>query len=130
MKYYKASNTAKKGRQGILDKEIRKPEQGCEEILSAMNRVFTNSDELLWSIGMIIIYFILFCDVEIGGVKRKDLLSFKKARKDNRELAEEDLKDADYDLLEFDRLIQSPNNKSALTFRLEILEKYLGFNDG
>lgn len=125
VKYHKASNKKKMEK---LNKEIRNSEKGCKEILSIMNGVFTKSDELLRSVGMIIIYFILFCDVEKGAVKRKDLIEFKEKRKDNRTLAEEDLKDADYDLLEFDRLIQSPNNKSALIFRLKILEEFFGFN--
>jgi len=102
-------------------------ENGCNDILSAMEKVFVNSDTLLRSTGMIIIYFILFCDVELASIKRRDLLSFNNRRAENRRIAEKDITKANYDLLEFDRLIQSPNDKSALKFRLDVLEEYLGY---
>lgn len=124
VKSYKVNNrkiSAKKNR------ETLELEKGCEEILSAMEKVFVNIDPLLRSIGMIIIYFILFCDVELNAIKRKDLVNFKKKREENRRIAEEDMAGADYDLLEFDRLIQSPNDKSALKFRLDVIENFLGF---
>lgn len=124
VKSYKANNrkiSAKKNR------ETLELEKGCEEILSAMEKVFVNTDPLLRSIGMIIIYFILFCDVELNAIKRRGLVNFTKRREENRRIAEEDIAGADYDLLEFDRLIQSPNDKSALKFRLDIIENFLGF---
>jgi hypothetical protein len=45
----------------------------------------------------------------------------------NRKKAEEKLADADYDLLEFDRYTQSPNDAGAMKFRLRaILNKMFG----
>lgn len=53
------------------------------------------------------------------------LLNFKKIRQKNREKAEKSLSSADYDLIEFDRYAQSPNDLYAVKFRLQILLKHI-----
>ena len=42
-------------------------------------------------------------------------------RESNREKAEQDISKANYDLIEFDRYSQSPNDGYALKFRLRVL---------
>lgn len=42
-------------------------------------------------------------------------------------LAEENLEKANYELLEFDRLLQSPNDETAMTTRLKVLTKFLRY---
>ena len=123
--FVRAYKARRKRDQPKKNEEALKMEKGCNRVLSAMERVFVNSDLLLRSIGMIVIYFILFCDVEFDSIRRKDLLDFHRKKEDNRKIAEEDIAEANYDLLEFDRLIQSPNNRSALKFRLTVMEEFL-----
>jgi hypothetical protein len=53
------------------------------------------------------------------------LQDFEVARASNRSKAELDIATADYDLLEFDRLNQTPNDAYAIKFRLELLEKFV-----
>ncbi|MGO9527878.1 MAG: hypothetical protein ACLPT4_03915 [Verrucomicrobiia bacterium] len=50
---------------------------------------------------------------------------FEVLRVKNRKTAEEDITKADYDLLEFDKYVQSPNDSYAMEIRLRVLRKYL-----
>jgi hypothetical protein len=52
-------------------------------------------------------------------------VEFEKKLALNRKLAETDIKKADFDLLEYDRLTQSPNDASSIDFKVEVLKKYL-----
>jgi len=56
---------------------------------------------------------------------RTKLVTFEQKVSDNRQLAEDDSTKADAELLEFDRLSQSPNDASAIDFRLKILKKHV-----
>ena len=49
------------------------------------------------------------------------MADFDNKRENNRKKAEEDIAKANYDLLEFDRYAQSPNDGYAIKFRLKIL---------
>jgi hypothetical protein len=65
---------------------------------------------------------------------RPALIDFENTRRRNREIAEVDIARADYDLLEFDRYTQSPNDAVALRFRLGVLDRIafggeLGFTE-
>lgn len=103
--------------------------KAAKETLSAMAEVFADGDPLLRSVGMIGLYFHLF---RMGlsepwgkNVTRQALLAFDKAREKNRLVAEKDLSKSDYDLLEFDRYAQSPNDLYAVRFRLQVLLKFV-----
>jgi hypothetical protein len=48
-------------------------------------------------------------------------MNFESLRQKNRAKAEKDLAGADYDLIEFDRFSQSPNDSYALKLRLKVL---------
>lgn len=93
--------------------------------LDTMAKVFVNRDVLLRSVGMIALYYHAFhLAIENGWVNKLSRISlqkFEKRRLENRVIAEEDLGKANYDLLEFDRLVQTPNDSYAIEFRLRIL---------
>ena len=90
---------------------------------------FLASDKLLKSSGMVILYYLLFQKSQgqawRRNITRSKLMAFENKRQRNRKKAEDDIASADYDLLEFDRLTQTPNDQYAIKFRLELLEKYV-----
>jgi Protein of unknown function DUF262 len=92
-----------------------------------MATVFVQNDELLQQVGMVLLYYHLFRFAEANGwvsdITRKKLANFAELREENREKAEKDLAKANYDLIEFDRYSQSPNDGYAIKFRLKILLK-------
>ena len=94
--------------------------------LVEMAGIFTDSDPLLRSIGMVMLYFHLFRRARptehSSLITRTALLAFDEKRRENRTIAETDISNADYDLLEFDRLTQSPNDALALRFRLAVID--------
>ena len=96
-----------------------------ENTLDAMANVFVDKDHLLRSIGMVTVYYHLFRLALAGDwvdkVSRTSLQKFEKRRKENRLIAEQDLGKADYALLEFDRLVQTPNDAYATDVRLRVL---------
>ncbi len=96
-----------------------------ERVLGRMNKVFHDSDPLLRNIGMATLYYYLFHLADRDGwatkVTRQKLSKFEVTRRKNRELAESNLKKADYDLIEFDQFNQSPNDSYATRIRLEII---------
>lgn len=102
----------------------------AKKILSTMDRAFVRRDNLLRSAGMIVLYFILFKDSlanrKVGKIKRSTLERFERVRAANRETAEKDITKAKYNLLEFDRLTQTPNDAYAINSRLGTLRKFIG----
>jgi hypothetical protein len=101
----------------------------CEPVLDAMVRLFTKEDPLLKSIGMITVYYALFrtaiSDKWIGKVDRARFQEFENKRSANRHIAEKDIAKADYNMLEFDRLSQSPNDAIAIRFRQKVLCEFV-----
>jgi hypothetical protein len=101
------------------------------ETVGQMASAFTNKDPLLRQVGMVTVYYHLFRLARTADwssqITRKKLLDFDKKREANRKLAEQKLATADYDLIEFDRYAQSPNDAGALKFRLRVmLERVFG----
>lgn len=99
----------------------------ASRILEEMAKVFADRDPLLRSIGMLLLYFLAMRRaVEMNGaaiINRPLLAEFEQRRVLNRVTAENDIGAADYDLLEFDRYTQSPNDAIALRFRLRVLDE-------
>jgi Protein of unknown function DUF262 len=95
------------------------------EVLALMKAVFVKNDTLLRQVGMILLYYHLFRLARKDGweseITRQKLLNFEKLRDANRKKAEQDLANADYDLIEFDKYTQSPNDGYAIRFRLAIM---------
>ena len=99
--------------------------QRLERHLDVLARIFVDKDSLLRSVGMVMLYYHL---VRIGDpqglngqIDRQKLLDFNKQRLDNKEAAQNDIGKAAYELLEFDRFNQSPNDAFAMRFRLRVL---------
>ncbi len=95
--------------------------------LTAMTSCFTKQDPLLRSVGMVVLHYHMFRlaakDKWSDRIERKSLKQFEERRLQNRRAAEDDITGADYDLLEFDRLTQSPNDAFAMATRLQVLLK-------
>jgi hypothetical protein len=109
--------------------EAKAAERDVREVLDRMADTFVDGDELLRSLGMVTLYFILYAGIDSKDwtktVRRSDLLRFDKARRENREIAEQNVAKASYELLEFDRWAQSPNDAVALGYRFEVLRRWL-----
>jgi len=98
-------------------------------ILDSMTTAFTDGDVLLNSQSAIPIYFLLFRDAlnRKKTIGRKKLIEFRKAVSDNKRLAEENIADANFELLEFDRLSQQGTNDAvSIRERTSILKEFLG----
>jgi hypothetical protein len=103
--------------------------------LDRMAKVFTDEDPLLRSVGMSILVFHLFRLLDKTGtvakIRRDYFAKFEDRREQNRGLAENDIAKAAYDLLEFDKYVQTPNDAYAVRLRLTIISKFfrqsLGF---
>ena len=77
---------------------------------------------------MVSVYFLLYLELAATGAAppaRNSLQAFEEARRVRYDNDEEELSAAQRRLLEFDRLSQSPNDQSALKFRLQVLKDYL-----
>jgi len=104
-------------------------------VLAQMSPFFTDGDPLLRSVGMSVLYYLLFREVVEGSLEkmpgRFQLMEFEHTRAANRELAERDMAAANYDLLEFDRLSQSMNDELAMKYRFRVLREHLyGLQEG
>ncbi|MBA4087288.1 MAG: hypothetical protein C0491_05740 [Novosphingobium sp.] len=104
----------------------------ANEIVDAMASIFVDKDPLLRSVGMISLYYLLFERAidkgKVALITRSILEEFENMRVENRTRAEVDIAEADYNLLEFDRYTQSPNDAIAMRFRLSVVDKLL-FNE-
>jgi hypothetical protein len=109
------------------NKKIGQCLSGATANVKRMASIFTQKDPLLKQVGMVMLYYQLFRyahEEEFSTkISRKKFVEFEDIRAKNREQAEIDLAKADYDLLEFDRYTQSPNDGFAMRFRLSILLK-------
>ncbi len=98
-----------------------------ESRLNILTGTFTNNDPLLTSIGMVSVYYLL---AQSRSSEGRDfpghtiLLEFENGRRIKRVPDEDELRPGQYQLQEFNRLAQSPNDGSALTFRLDVLDTY------
>lgn len=115
----------KTSKESVFTKSIRR----ANKTMDVMFDVFSEKDKLLRSPGMLVLYFLLFKEaIDTGETKkitRSALQRFEQARIHNREVAEENITGAKYELLEFDRLVQTPNDAFAMRERLKILKKHL-----
>lgn len=99
-----------------------------KRVLDQMVSTFGADDTLLSAVGMVSTYYLYYREVVAGNRPkplRADLVRFEKSRKLNRFNDEEDLSRQQRRLLEFDRLSQSPNDGSALKFRVDLLGDFL-----
>ena len=99
--------------------------------LENMNAIFVHGDNLLRQIGMAVLYFYIFRRAislnKISLLHREGFVTFDEKRRSNHKIAEADIARADYRLLEFDRLTQSPNDAYAMRLRLAVIDE-IAFN--
>lgn len=100
--------------------------------LDRMAALFVDDDPLLKSIGMTILVFHFFRLMDkakcVSKIRREHFLLFDTARAENRLKAEADLSSASYELLEFEKYVQSPNDAYATRLRLAIMVKFIRSN--
>ncbi|MFD4560583.1 DUF262 domain-containing protein [Streptomyces sp. NPDC058469] len=117
----------KKNEAGV--KQVEEEKASVAGILDAMAKCFEKSDKLLSQVGMVSVYYLLFQEIHQAGdgkfPSRAKLEEFEDVRKQNRARAESDLSEAQYELIEFDRYAQSPNDGSALGYRVKVLTSFL-----
>jgi hypothetical protein len=115
-------------------KELENSVHAINSTLDALKLIFEDKDKLLKNMGFVPQIYLLAKKrmQERGKVdfKRDDIMEFENIRKENREVAErssndDSAKDINYELIEYDRLSQSPNDASSIKFRVDLLEKYL-----
>ncbi|MGM1059631.1 DUF262 domain-containing protein [Saccharothrix sp. Mg75] len=112
---------------GEVEKVV-KAKAGATTVLGLLNDVFQEKDPLLEQLGMVSVYYLAYRHLSTQGQDlpvRDSLVSFNDARRANRVAAESELSNAQYELLEFDRHSQSPNDSLALSYRLKVLLRYL-----
>lgn len=106
----------------------------AETVLKTMAKVFVDGDDLLRSVGTVVLYYFLFFDAHQHGwtddIERSALEAFENKRSENREIAEKSVAKADYRLLEYDRLVQSPNDSIAMRYRYSVLRQFVGPKKG
>lgn len=114
---------------GAKESEFRGTLTATVSTLSVMQETFVSKDKLLGSTGMVVLYYLLFLESvrekQTAHPTRSVLLGFEERRAQNRRQAENDIASANYDLLEFDRLNQTPNDAFAMRFRLGTLSAYV-----
>lgn len=114
----------------VSSSKLRTWHDGVVEVLDGLADVFDGRDKLLGAVGMASVYYLVVRQALVDGwsaeLDRAKLEAFESARRDNRVLAMQDDANAIYDLLEFDRYAQSPNDAVALRFRRDVVLEYLG----
>ncbi|MDD5005151.1 MAG: DUF262 domain-containing protein [Candidatus Omnitrophica bacterium] len=100
-----------------------------KNVLNEMRNIFNEDDVLLSTQSVPTIYYLLFRSAliqgSLGSISRKKLVNFKERVANNRQIAEEDLKKADFELLEFDRMSQQgTNDASSIRERLRIISNF------
>lgn len=105
----------------------------ANETLDRMATVFGENDPLLASIGTVVTYYIVFGHRIQRGINRGQLLQFEELRRAAAELAEDEqqyARSANARLREYNVLVQSTNDGSALTRRADIISAYIsGYTD-
>lgn len=110
---------------------VKKLEKDVFPVLDSMYNEFTLRDELLLAQGGLVVYYLLFRaareNEQLELISRKALLEFREKLAENRVLAETNLTDSSFELLEFDRLNQQgTNDASGIRERYSILARELG----
>ncbi|WP_440985248.1 DUF262 domain-containing protein [Xanthomonas sacchari] len=115
-------------------KAVAALEASAKKVLSAMTAVFIDADNLLRSVGTVVLYYYLFFEASnqgwLGELTRASFDRFEQVRSKNRTAAETDVAKANFELLEYDRLAQSPNDAVAMRYRYAVLRQYVGPKKG
>lgn len=98
------------------------------DVMESMASCFSDSDILLRAQGSMVVNYLLFKWAEDNNIdiNRSWLLKFDQEVKENRSSAETNYENANYELLEFDRLSQQgTNDASSIKERLSIIKDYV-----
>lgn len=112
-------------KEGQLKLQAMQLEAESKTVLRAMANVFVRKDQLLKNTGIVVVYFLLFRQTirlrkqEI--LRRSKFLAFEALREKNRSVAEADIEKADYDLIRFEELANSLNDRFAIKFRYDTI---------
>lgn len=110
--------------------EVNNLESFVSTVLNSMSKLFVSKDVLLASQSSVPIYYLLIRQQivqDIDVVTREGLLEFNASRQENRELAASDITQADYELLEYDRMSQQgTNDASSIRERFRIISEFFG----
>jgi hypothetical protein len=120
----------KKERPGLANE--LKPEslrKSVTSVLSIMTKIFDKKDSLLQARASVVIYYLLVRSAhnasKLPSITRKKLIEFVEAVERNRDIAEKNLTQANFDLLEYSRMsIQGTNDASSIRDRLRIIAEY------
>ncbi|PBC61283.1 hypothetical protein BKI49_25150 [Streptomyces sp. Tue6028] len=108
---------------------VNDAEMAAMSVLDAMGACFQERDKLLSQVGMVSVYYLVFQEVartkREANPTREKFAEFEDLRKSNRVVAEADLSEAQFELLEFDRYGQSANDGKALAYRVRVLMNFL-----
>lgn len=115
-----------------------------QSTIEKMSPIFLHRDFLLSSVGMVVVYYLVFRELSVKPdgsqlLKRHRFVDFEELRQQNRTFyreaqdrqlqmtlpAQSMVRNIDPNLLEFDRLMQSPNDKGALELRSSMLRDFL-----
>lgn len=104
--------------------------QSVVAVMDVMADIFLTRDKLLSAVGMASIYYLVVRQAMEDGwasdLQREQFEAFDRERQENRAKALQEDPAANYNMLEFDRYAQSPNDAVALRFRRDVLLEYLG----
>jgi hypothetical protein len=120
-----------KARSAVSD--AAKLEAKTTKVLERLEDVFGEADSLLSSLGLVVIYYLLERDKVLSGVDecRDALAGFDELRRQVRAIMRAAATGAaarvqlDPELVEFERLSQSPNDIAAMEKRMAVVTKYV-----
>jgi hypothetical protein len=100
-------------------------------VLSRLEKIFAKKDYLLVSLGLVVVYYLLEREKVLSSQAecRESLVEFENLRREIRAQMNTDSGvnrvRLDPELVEFERLSQSPNDSGAMTARMATLKKYV-----
>lgn len=102
--------------------------EDASEVLARMSETFDDNDQLLGSIGTVVVYYLVFRQDAVDSIQRQPLARFEALRREASQGAPTDQGEAHVGeevLRVYNGLVQSTNDGSALQRRAEILEGFL-----
>ena len=113
----------------ISSRDMQSYEVIVRKTLDRMSHIFLENDQLLSSIGTVVVYYIVLRDDKLDfSTDRKSLLHFEEIRRDASRMSEDDPQYSstfNVRLREYNALVQSTNDGSALARRAQILHSFL-----
>jgi len=109
--------------------EIEKIGKKVRVVIEEMHSIFIDKDQLLRSQSIVpIIYLLIRTAIDqdlLDNITRKKFIDFKNEIQKNRKKAEKDITNANFDLLEYDRMSQQgTNDASSIKERFKIMADY------